>query len=558
MKAVLLGGLALLGLGSRTLAQEPEEAYKHLLQTWKKKAYKEALALAETFVKKHPDYKHIPAALYMGGTSGLQVKAYDRAEPFYRKLLQDHPTYKKARPSRDHLVGLLFAARKLQACIDQCDANLKADPGAPKAVRWKSLRARCLFRLWRFEEARKAFDAFLEAHGDSPEAKDARLWRSRIDPDWQRDAHGVVKGYAGKYVEDVRFQDARKRLPAMVEEAYACIEERLGVDIRGKSDVIFVFEDAGDRAVLAGETYTIGLKGKPATVILLRAEYMVISPEDFRLRVIHEFKHAGFRGILGQAYLAHPKWVREGLAVWGSGQLPARKDRVLNNTAFAGRDPRKILDGITDRNRTADDYLEDALAFAWLERHRSGSVKTFCRRLIAGESHTKIFGDLAGVPFEEAIRKADAFCKAQVLAWTGSAYGEYERLQSRTFDILRQGDKTARAWLEGEGMEAYEKWFQEHPEHPLGLNLRYRMGKSLVRVGSHEKGRSWLLPITDFQRCTCVDDALFWIGRSHELAGDEEGARKVFGVLLRDFSWSKVAKDVRDRYQAAGPEKKRE
>lgn len=541
---------------SARAADDADGAYKTLLETWKSGKHAEALALAEAFVRAHPDFKYASGALYMGGNAGLKAGEPARAEPLYRALLKRFPTYKKARAARDELVSALSSSRRLEACIAQCEENLRADPDAPQRDRWAFYRGESLFRLWRFDEAKEALEAFLSAHPDSSLAGRARESLGRIEPGFETDGFGVVKGYAGKYLGDGRLQRARESLPALVEKGYGALQERLGLDLRGRAAVLFQFEDAGDkgRGGTRGNSFAVCRKGAPATVILFYTEYVVLSPEDFEGRVVHELKHAGFRGLMGQRYLELPRWVREGLAVWGAGQTEGRVLSILSNEVFSGKDPMALLNGIVT-GRSFSDYMEDALAVAWLEEGRPGAVARFCRLLSEGAGAEEAFAEAAGLPWDEAIAQADAACRGRVASLLGEGWPAYRALREDGFDAQRAGPEALASWLEAEGIERFASWLEAHPDHPLAPNARYRLGKACVLAGRHEEGRRWLQRVLegDFLRSTVCDDAALWIATSFEREGKDGQARDAFGILLRDYSWSKAAAKARDRFDAAGP-----
>ncbi|MFT7303830.1 MAG: hypothetical protein ACI8UZ_002673 [Akkermansiaceae bacterium] len=49
----------------------------------------------------------------------------------------------------------------------------------------------------------------------------------------------------------------------------------------------------------------------------------------------------------------------------------------------------------------------------------------------------------------------------------------------------------------------------------------------------------------DEMRSTLLDDAQLWLGVSYNYEGNQEMARKEFGVLLRDFPASSLAKHIK-------------
>jgi len=537
--------------GGAALGADADADYKALLETWKGKEYDRALGLAEAFDEANPDHRYVSAALYMGGSAGLRAKRYGRAEVLYRELIRRFPDYKKTDGARNELVTALSRARKLEACIEQCDANLAAAPGSKLAHRWVYMKGETLFRMWRFAEAGAALEAFVAEHPDSSLVGAARSWLARIDPHRTVDENGIVAGYAGKYVDDVRFRAALAAVPGHVAAGYAGIEKRLGVDLRGKLDLLLRFEDAGEREVDRGSTSTIARRGRPAEEILFRTEYVVLSPTDFRSRIRHEMKHAGFRQIMGQGYLGLPRWVKEGLAVYAAEQLPPREAAILGNAVFSGRDPLKLVKAIADPDFGHDDYLAATLAFEWLESRKRGNVKRFTKQLLEGEDHREAFADLSGLPPEKAMEWAKEFADARVRKTLGAGYRVYLAVRDANFAAARKGADARNAWLAEKGEAAYKAWLAKHRGHLLEPNARYRLGKAYIYAGRYEEGRAWLRKVVaeDFDRSSVCDDAAYWIAHSFE-----RQAREAYGVLLRDYSWAtSVRKNVQGDWKAAGP-----
>ena len=87
--------------------------------------------------------------------------------------------------------------------------------------------------------------------------------------------------------------------------------------------------------------------------------------------------------------------------------------------------------------------------------------------------------------------------------------------------------------------------------------VRFYSGRGLILAGSFSEGRKWLRSIinADFEN-RLADDALFWEGYAFQQEKRPADARRSFGVLLRDYSWSNSAQKVRGKFEPAGPERK--
>lgn len=532
-----------------------EVDYAALVDAFKAKDWAKAVDLAEAFVKDHADFKHAHAAMYMGGNAGMNGDVFARGEALFRLLLEKHPDSKYVEKARNELVTLLSDARKLEDCIKQCEANLKAVPDYAGRDVWVYRAAECRFRLWQFKDAETALTAFLKDYPDSKLKTRAEGNLAMINPPLKVGAGGVAEGYAGKYVNDVRFARALKALPGYVDEAWKVLRETLGVDLAGKSTVVFEFKDKGyTRESERALTETIAIDYKPVTRMTFYTEHIVVSLDDFKSRVTHELKHAAFRGVMGQAYLDLPKWIREGLAVYGAKQTDDRIRAVLGNEVFGNHDPRRVLDGVDDANHDMTDYIEDAMAFAWLEGRRKGAVHEFCRRLLAGEPYQKLFAELSGMEYAAALKAAADAIKADINKKLGPAEAELLSLQAEQSKAV--GAKREGPWAKEGGIAKYEAWLKANAGHVLEDNARYKLGRALVAAARYDDARKQFGAVAAQEiRCALTDDARYWIARSFELEGKEDEARAAFGVLLRDYCWSSYGIESKDKYKEAGPVK---
>jgi predicted negative regulator of RcsB-dependent stress response len=349
-----------------------------------------------------------------------------------------------------------------------------------------------------------------------------------------------------------------KALPADIDAGFRTLKDRLGLDLKPHTNVIYVYADAGSdetQGRLVASTFVVGRDNKPAVVIRFHSEYVVAQPANYRKTIVHEMKHAGFEGLMGHSYDDLPQWIREGLAVWGSEDVDDRLRLVLCNQIVGGKDPLKVVNCIESPNHNEADYLEDALAFDWLESKKPGNVKAFCSRLVKGEPYRGIWADLAEKSYAEAMAEADAYCRRTVETALGEAYTTFRALYDAHRVSLKTGKAATAKWLEDGAKAALEKWIADHPDHPAGPFARFCLARLLITAGQHAEGRELLHRILkeDALRCALLDDAQLWIGVSYVSEKDAVNARAAFGVLLRDFSYSASARQVVGKYPAAGP-----
>ena len=547
--------LLLLFILATPLLADAETDYAALLDAHRNKRYLEALEKAETFVADHADFKYAGAAYYIGGNGGLNAGEYDRAEALYKAMFRLHPDNKHISKARNELVTLYDAARKLDACIAQCETNIKAEPKSSYLDRWHYMIGQSRYRIWDFKQAESDLKAFKQKYPGSRYFNWAGYYLERINPPLKLDDNGVVQGYDGKYVQDVRFIEAMKRLPAEVKDAWKILKRTLGVELQD-ARVVFQFEDKGFRRdTTRATTETICVNYQPFTRMIFYTEHIVVSAEDHRSRIVHELKHAAFRDVMGQAYLDLPTWVREGLAVYGAEQLDDRLAAIIGGEVFSGKDPRAVLDGIDDADHDTSDYLEDAAAFLWLKSRRKGAVHEFCRRLLKGEEYQKLFAEISKLDFRDAMDAAAAYARELVEERLGKAEDEYLAIRDKEFAQRRA--RTHVDWYKTEGVKQYRDWLEANPAHPFAPNCRYRLGKGLIESGEHEDGRKVMQAVTELDQVhsSICDDAQYWIALSFERQGDQAAARQAWGVLLRDYSWSRQAIENQQKHKPAGPVK---
>lgn len=557
MKHFLITAILAALSASAALAQEGANTdLDTITAAVKAEQYEKALELAKTFAGKNDSSEDLARVLLEAGDVAEQKKMFEFAAGFFRLLVDKFPKSKDASAARAELVACYTFTRQLDACIAQAKANLELEPDSQWAEYWNFLIAQSYFRLWDYPQAKTGLEAFLTKYPNGKYAKDAQSCLDKIDPPWKVDEHGIVS-YSGKYDGDIRLQAALKVLPADVDAGFRMLEQRLGLDLKSRANVIFEFKDpaAGSKGGLVASTLVIGRKNKPTNVIRFYSEYVVAQPANYRKTLIHELKHAGFQGIMGHPYDDLPVWVREGLAVWGSNDVATRLQLVLCNQIIGGKDPLTVLDGIEDPERNEADYLEDALAFDWLESKQPGNVKAFCRRLVKGESYREIWADLSGMSYAKAMVEANTNCRNRVTTALGDAYTAFVALHQAQETAINKGKPANEKWLNEGGQAAFEQWLADNPEHPCAPFARFCLARSFITAGKYAPGRRLLQQILDEDalRSTILDDAQLWIGVSYNWEQDSANAAAAFGVLLRDFSCSQSAKQVAGKFPAAGP-----
>jgi len=536
--------------------EKAEEDYRQLRKTSEAKEHVKALELGEAFLVAYPDHPKIATALYLAAKAGAASMNFKRTVPLFRRILKDHPDYDAIDEVRLKLVESLSGMRAFDECITQCRENLKAAPESPLADYWHFLIPHSQFRLWRFKEAEKGMKDFLASYPGSTYAEHARRYLQKINPSWKVDESGIGE-YSGKYNEDYRFKAALAALPGYIKEGRQKIRQRLGVDIDFENKVNFIFRDAGPnkQGGLIAQTFIISRDYKPVTVIQFYAEHVVIDSEGYHRTVIHEMKHAGFKRLMGTSYDDLPVWIKEGLAQWVAEQLEGRIVSNLISETFSGKDPVSQMNGVANPAHDVGDYLEDVLAFEWLEKQKKENVIAFSQGLVKGESWQKLLADTSGLDADEAIRRMDSYCRERVAAELGPAGRQALALRDTFYAKSFEGTEALNMWLREEGNRLFAEWVDEHPGHVLETVLRFYSGRGLILTGQFSQGRQWLRSIIDAKDGSRLcDDALFLEGYSFQQEKRPADAARSLGVLLRDYSRSNSAHKVRGKFKPLGPE----
>lgn len=550
--AVALGLCLLAPIG----AMAADADFDAIRKAYTEGQFDQASTRAKALVERDPEREGLDAFLITAGGELAQAGRYDAAATFYRLHVQAFPKSDSHEAARTELAACLYSGRQLKAALVEVRKNLTLYPDSQWVEYWRFLDGQIPFRLWRYAEAKASLEQFLKDYPDGDYSDHARAYLGRIDPPMDLDEHGIV-AYKGKFAEDVRLKAAIAALPGYLEEGYGMLEERLGVQLKPHTHVIYSFVDMTPKTGGGAKATTrvIGVDNEPTTIVYFYTESVVTDPAGYHTTAIHELKHAGFIGVMGDAYHDLPKWIREGLALWGSNDIDERVRLLLCNEIAGKRDPLGMLDGIEDVDHNYRDYMEDVLAFEWLESKAKGNVKAFCKRLVAGEDYRAIWADLSGLSYAEAMAQADAHCRQRVEAALGEAYPAFKTLREQSDKAMQQGGPATRAWLNDGGEAGLRDWLDNNAEHPAAPMARLSLARALVIAGLHQPGRVVLQHVLDNDGdvCTLLDDAQFWIGVSYNYQRDQANAREAFGVLLRDYPNSSNCKQVRGKFPVAGP-----
>ena len=200
----------------------------------------------------------------------------------------------------------------------------------------------------------------------------------------------LAKDYEGKYKGDARLAAIAESLPAALREA----RKR----IRVQGPVRIELRDLGNaRRGIVAKT----VQDADGFVIVLYTEPLVLQMHECSSTLRHELVHCLQKERWGaRGEVTMPLWVKEGMAVYLSGQLESR-ERAL--AAHVGRERvpvdavSRLVNGLGGRH-TLLDYAEDGAAFAGVEkRHGKQKAQQWIQELLKGvpprEAAARVLGE---------------------------------------------------------------------------------------------------------------------------------------------------------------------
>jgi len=213
--------------------------------------------------------------------------------------------------------------------------------------------------------------------------------------------------YTGKYKSDPRLATVRAALPAKLAAARKRIPYKGAVRVE--------LRDLGsDRSGRIARTRRV----EEGCVIVLYTEPLMLRTHDPESTLAHELVHCLQKQRWGaRGDVAYPHWVREGMAVYLSGQFDERA-RAL--AAHAGREPvptdavSRLVNGLGGRHGLQD-YAEDGAAFLAVEkRHGREKAREFVEALLAGDRAEAAAMGVLGERFEAFELASAAYARGRL------------------------------------------------------------------------------------------------------------------------------------------------
>jgi len=302
---------------------------------------------------------------------------------------------------------------------------------------------------------------------------------------------GIDQSYSGLYSQDPEFMALVEELAAVRAQAIRRAEARLGLEFDRPEFIIVRLEDTSANSGLGASSRPVRARQGDVFLVTLSARQLRLGVMDVESSLVHEFIHGLMREKMGERdYLSLPVWIREGIAVWGAGQLRERARNVISEAFLEGKDPRIVVSELENLRFSSDEYLTDAILFELIEKESGAeAVRRAVRSLVEGDS------------WREVLEEASA------MSWSV--------LQMAAMDF---------------SSVLFERMVSES-----GLGL-FQTARRLERLGDTQAALEKLFALVE----VCPDELLkpsawYWIGRWSERLGDLESAAGAYDTVLQDY-----------------------
>lgn len=224
---------------------------------------------------------------------------------------------------------------------------------------------------------------------------------------------GIDRGYRGQYAADARFLELLERMPALRARALARARLATGLAPGDPAAYVVRFKDTCPGATFAASSQPVRAEQGVRLLVTVSARQFVLGVIEREAALAHEFIHGLMREHMGSAaYQALPVWLREGIAVWGSGQLAERSRNVIAAAFLQRRHPRAALAELTAPSPGPDVYLRHALLFEYLHRvHGPRAVPALVARLVAGDRPWPALEAVSGRGWQGLAERSDRFSR---------------------------------------------------------------------------------------------------------------------------------------------------
>ncbi|MBW1872588.1 MAG: tetratricopeptide repeat protein, partial [Deltaproteobacteria bacterium] len=321
----------------------------------------------------------------------------------------------------------------------------------------------------------------------------------------------------GKYAQYDEFWSLVNDISIIRKQALQTVQDRTGLVIANQARFVLKFNDVSARSEFGASSMPVRSQIGDVTLVTISSEQLILGVMDIDASLVHEFIHGAMRQQMGlKNYRALPKWIREGIAVWGAGQLQERTRNVIAAAYLEERDPVSVVHQLDNMHNSSDDYLVDAILFEYIEQaHGVEVVRSLIARVVAGDNYIEAIEDATGLNWNELQRVLYKYAHGyfeEIISMSG--LGEIQRAQklydwgkaSQAIELLEELIATKEdpllkpnAWylvgrwsqeLERFGLAAmaFTNVLDDYPDY-IGLqdDSRFRLASCYVSMGEYEK-----------------------------------------------------------------------
>jgi hypothetical protein len=274
----------------------------------------------------------------------------------------------------------------------------------------------------------------------------------------------LVEDYEGRWSKDARWEGRRRAVAEEIPSAIQDVRARLGLGDRPEPPFVVRFRDDAQMGFgIFMSTYQEIRSGEVRPLIVVGVDSLLSGECDYREALRHEIAHCWHLADLGRSFYMVPSWVKEGLADWASGGGENRLLRLYQRDyhdpipyADAGNDPaRRIVNGLGGAH-TADDYAEDYLAFAYVEKSLGiASVHRLVAELFADTPYPVAFQRATGKPFPTFEEEARRWATERVQGDLSRRWAYFKAKQAFQKEQFLKAEAAYGAYLDEEGFLPY-------------------------------------------------------------------------------------------------------
>jgi len=377
---------------------------------------------------------------------------------------------------------------------------------------------------------------------------------------------GVDRSYRGTYARDPRFRSMARNLAFLRVRALRVAQDRIGLECYEPERFVVRFKDYPRCSHFGASSQPVRAEAGDLHLVTLSAEQFVVGVMNVHDSLVHEFIHCVMREKMGdRPYLSVPKWIREGIAVWGAGQLRELSRNVIADAFLADRD---VLSAQREFERLLDkrgNYLMDALLFEYIQvNHGEDAVRFLISEIAAGVDFIKAFERATGMDWHELMFRRDQFARMHfegILVASGlrefqaaqrlHRLGSHEAAIERMYALVQQRPDsllTPKAWYWIGKWEAELRQYDQAAEafatvvylfsDHLGLqdDSRYRLAECYSRMNRYAEALEELNRFFEEHPGASSElrgDARFFAGYNYYMLGNYQTAVRFLRLATR-------------------------